>query len=161
MQIDPSMQHPSVNSQISRHRTRTELFDAVNRSHEVLFSANTIFPLTLFPDTATVDREKLTITRRRFFGVAESMSIRIEDILNVTADVGPFWGSFKISTRFFDPHKPYTVNYFWRHDVIRLKRIIQGYIIAIHEKIDCSAFSARELAKMLDELGHGGLSQEI
>jgi hypothetical protein len=138
-----------------------ELTRAVNRSHEILFSASTAFPFTLFPDTVTVDREKLTLTKRLFFRVAESMSIRIEDILNVTADVGPFFGSVKISTRFFDPHKPYTVNYFWRQDAIRLKRIIQGYIIAIQEKIDCSALSAKELANMLNNLGHGGLSGEI
>lgn len=138
-----------------------ELVNAMNRSHEILFSASTIFPLTLFPDTVTVDREKLTLTKRMFFRVAESMSIRIEDILNVTADVGPFFGSFKISTRFFDPEKPYAVNYLSRDDVIRLKQIVQGYIIAIQERIDCSSYSARDLAKILTQLGHGGLSQEI
>lgn len=138
-----------------------ELIGAVGRSQEVLFSASTMFPFTLFPDTATVDREKLTLTKRSFFGVAEAMSIRIEDILNVTADVGPLFGSIKIATRFFDLRKPYTMSYLSVSDATKLKRIILGYIIAIQEKIDCSSYSAKDLTNMLTELGHGGLKQEI
>jgi predicted transcriptional regulator len=138
-----------------------ELVNAVNRSHEILYSASTVFPFTLFPDTATIDREKLTLTKRMFFGTAETMSIRIDDILNVTADVGPFFGSIKISTRFFDLEKPYAMDYLKRKDAMKLKQIIQGYIIAIQERIDCSAYSSKDLARMLMQLGSGGLGQEI
>lgn len=138
-----------------------KLSEVVKRSHEVLASAQTVFPFTLFPDTVTVDREKLTITRRMFFKVAESMSIRIEDILNVTADVGPIFGSLKISTRFFDPHKPYDVKYLWREDAVKLKAVVQGYIIALQKQIDCSSLSTNQLAKMLSDLGTGALPDEI
>jgi hypothetical protein len=90
------------------------------------------------------------------------MSIRIEDILNVTVDVGPFFGSLVISTRFFDNdnRKPYKVNYLTRSDALRLKRIIQGYIIATQQQIDCSSIGTKELATMLDQLGQGQGSTE-
>lgn len=139
----------------NRLKAEQRLSDMIDRSDEVLLSVDTVFPFTLFPDTITIDREKLTVSHRVFFRVAEVVSIQIEDILNVTADVGPLFGSLKILTRFYDPDKPYTVNYMWRGDAIRAKRILQGYITAIQRKIDCSTLPAKELAVMLEKLGGG------
>jgi hypothetical protein len=138
-------------------KTRKELSRAIGDAQEVLISATTVFPFTLFPDTITVDRTKLSIAHRNFFRVAEVMSIRIDDILNVTANVGPLFGAIKITTRFFDSsnEKSYSVNYLTRSDALRLKRIMQGYLIAIQRKVDCSALTTKELARMLDELGQG------
>jgi hypothetical protein len=144
---------PSDYSRYEKYKAVKELTQAVGSSNEILAQATTIFPFTMFPDTITVDRTKLTVAHRTFFAVAEMMSIRIEDILNVTANVGPFFGSLVISTRFFDTHKPYEVNWLWRSDALRIKRIMQGYIIATQKEIDCSALSTEELSRMLDTLG--------
>ncbi len=145
----------------SQYRTAQKLTKAVGEAHQVLVSENTVFPFTLFPDTITVDREKVTIAHRIFFGVAEVISIRIEDILNVTADVGPFFGSLRITTRFFDTSKPYNVNFLWRGDALRIKRVLQGYVIATQKKIDCSVFSPAPLVEMLDKLGQGVPNENI
>lgn len=138
---------------IQKNKAHEELVQAIGDAHDILVRAKTVFPLTLFPDTLTVDRTKLTITHRDFFKSAEVLSIQIEDILNVTATVGPIFGSIKISTRFFDPDKPYTVDHFWRADALKIKRIMQGYLIARQKDVDSSALSTRELARLLDELG--------
>ena len=129
----------------------------IGDSNEVLADAKTVFPFTLFPDTITVDRSKVSVTQRSFFNIGEVVSIRIEDILNVAANVGPFFGSLRISTRFFDndEKKPYIVNWLTRDDALRMKRIIHGYLVATKQKIDCSALSTPELAAMLDQLGQG------
>ena len=136
-----------------KEKIEKKLTEAIGDSHDVMIRATTVFPLTLFPDTLTVDRTKLTITHRNFLHSGEVLSIRIEDILNVTASVGPLFGSVKISTRFFDPGKPYEVDHFWRADALKIKRIVQGYLIAKQQKVDCSKLSTTELAKMLDKLG--------
>lgn len=145
-------------NQIQKHKmplgeSAIELSQTINKSHEVLAKATTVFPFTLFPDTVTLDRSKLTISHREFFAVAEVMSIRIEDILNVTADVGPFFGSLKVYTRFFSTEKPYAVNYLKRKDALRIKRTLQGYIIAIQKEIDCTTLPTKDLSRMLNELG--------
>jgi hypothetical protein len=149
---------PAIGQQVhklEKHEAAHKLQAAISGSQEPLITATTVFPFTLFPDTITIDREKMTVAHREFFGVAELISIRIADILNVTADVGPFFGSLQISTRFFDhPAKPYVVNFLWRKDAQRIKRILQGYVIATQKKIDCSVFSARELRDLLDKLGN-------
>jgi hypothetical protein len=136
-------------------RSAEQLSRAIGAAHEVLCTVTTVFPFTLFPDTVTIDRSKLTVTRRQFFKMADVMTLRIEDVLNVVAHVGPIFGSVEIATRFFSEKKPYRVNYLWRNDALRIKRIMQGYIIALQKKIDCSALATHELATMLDELGKG------
>jgi hypothetical protein len=135
----------------SPEATRQKLQQAIQSSNDVLFTATTA--LQLFPDTITVDRSKITITRRKFVGTAEVLSFRIEDILNVHATVGPFLGRVMIISRVFSTDTPQMVGKFWRSDAMRLKRIIQGYVIATQNQIDCTALSIEDLVNMLDELG--------
>ena len=126
-------------NQIQKHKVpltdaARELTHAINQAHEVLVQATTVFPFTLFPDTVVLDREKLTISHKVFFLTGDVMSIRIKDILNVTVDLGPFFGSVTIHTRFFsNVEKPYIVKYLNRNDALKLKRILQGYIIALQK----------------------------
>jgi hypothetical protein len=136
-----------------KRKARKELQRAIGHSNEILASAQTVFPFTLFPDSITIDRGKLSIAHRSFFRAAEATSIRIEDILNTTANVGPLFGSVKITTRFFGTNKDYQINYLKRSDALKIKHILQGYIIALQEKIDCSALSTAELSRMLQEIG--------
>lgn len=135
----------------SPEESRQQLQNAIRGSNEVLATATTV--LKIFPDTLTIDRAKLTVTKRTFFQTADVMSMRIEDIMNVTCKLGPFLGSVTIHTRIIGDQKPYTIGLFTRKDAIYLKRITQGYVIALQRQIDCSALPAGELVAMLDQLG--------
>jgi hypothetical protein len=148
---------PSIKYQ--KYEAERQLAQAVGGSNEVLGAATTVFPFTLFPDTVTIDRTQITITHRSFFAVGEVTSIRIEDVLNVDANVGPFFGSLKVYTRYFNTEKPYIVNWLWRSDALRIKRILHGYLIATKKEIDCSALSTKELSTMLDQLGQAPAEQ--
>ncbi|HKR81771.1 MAG TPA: hypothetical protein VJR27_02100 [Candidatus Saccharimonadales bacterium] len=136
-----------------KQRARKEINEVVSAAQEIIFSATTVFPFTFFPDTIAISRTKLSITRRTFFMVSDVVSIKLEDILNVTPHLGPLFGSLEIHTRFFDPKKPYTINYLWRQDALKVDRILHGYNIALEKKIDTDALSCKELATMLDKLG--------
>lgn len=131
-------------------RTKKQLENAIIASTEVLASATTI--LALFPDTITLDRAKLTITHRKFFQSAEIESVRVEDIVNATEVIGPFLGSITITSRVMNV-KNQTIGKFRRRDAIHMKRVIQGYVIAMQRGIDCSNLSAKELTEQLDKLG--------
>jgi len=131
-----------------------DLRKLVARSHELLMSANTVFPISLFPDTVTVDRTKVTITRRDFFWSSDVLSIRIEDVLNVSASVGPLFGSLTLASRVMSTIDHFRITHLWRNDAIRLKQLIQGYVIAQHNKIDTAHLSKKELIDTLVELGH-------
>jgi len=131
-----------------------KLRNVVKRSHEVLASANTVFPITLFRDTVIVDRTRVTIIKRTFFWTSKTVSVQIEDILNVSCGVGPFFGSLIISVRVMNSTDHFEIDYFWRHDAIHLKHIIQGYMIAKAHNIDVDSLSRKELIDHVNELGH-------
>lgn len=147
-----SLSHMAVN----KAKANDALSSVVGTSQEILFKANTVFPFVLIPDTITIDRTNLTIARRVFFKLATIITIKIEDILNVTPNIGPFFGSLRIVTTFVDEKSPYSVNYLKRGDALRINRILQGYKIALQQKLDTSNLSKEELVKMLDRLAHDG-----
>jgi len=125
----------------------------VRKSHEVLATARGVFPMTLFPDKITLDRTKVTIVKRDFFWTSHVVSIRIEDVLNVTCGTGPLFGSITVSSRVMNSIDHYEVNYLWRNDAIYLKSLIQGYVIAKHNNIETTDLPRRQMIETLSELG--------
>ncbi len=133
---------------------RENLTQIVEKTHQILAYARTvILPSNIFPDTVLVDRTKITITKRTFFWSSEVISIRIEDVLNVTASTGPFFGTLTISSRVMNSTDHYEINALFRKDALYLKQIIQGYVIAQHNQIQTSHLEKNELIKTLLEIG--------
>ncbi|MEI9913795.1 MAG: hypothetical protein WDN66_02210 [Candidatus Saccharibacteria bacterium] len=128
---------------------------ALNRaiwdSNEVLVSASTTSKL--HKDTLTLNRAKLFAIKRSPLGTIEDMSVRIEDVLNIGATLGPVSGMVRIMTKFNAPGEPYVIGPFKKRDTLKLKRIIQGYIIALDRKIDLNMTPTNELVTRLYELG--------
>lgn len=141
-------------AQPKKDKDAQDLEEVLVRSNQVLASAKSVFPWTLFPDTIILDRTKLTIIKRDFFMTEDVMSIRIEDILNVSVAVGPIFGSITIATRVMSSTDHFTLGHFLREDVMHLKHMIQGYVIARHNNIACDHLSYDELVHTLRELGH-------
>lgn len=134
---------------------REGLRKIVRKSHQLLASAQTvILPINLFPDSVTVDRTKVTITKRDFFWTSSVISIRIEDVLNIACSTGPIFGSLIISSRVMNSTDHYEIDYFWRKDALYLKQLIQGYVIAQHNQIETSHLKRDELIRTLLDLGN-------
>jgi hypothetical protein len=134
-----------------------------------LFTANTVFPFVLFPDTILLDREKLTIIHRPFFLMANITAVRIQDILNAEVDIGPFFGSLRVVTRYYSEsqfashpnatetnRKHASINFLWRRDAMKIHSLLQGYIIATQKEIDCADIPKDELVLLLQHLGQTG-----
>lgn len=132
----------------------TLIKNMVKLSNEVLASARTVFPIDPFPDSVVLDRTTLNITKRTFFFSNDTLSIRIEDILNAQVNVGPFLGSLTIASRILSSEDHFTINNLWRKDAVHLKHMIQGYVIALHNEIEISHLSREELIEAISELGH-------
>lgn len=129
-----------------------ELKKVVAHSREVLANAKTVLPF-LFPHEITLDRTKISIIKRNFFWSSNVVSVRIEDTLNVSASVGPLFGSITVTSRVMSSVDHYTLEHFWRSDAIKLKQIIQGYLIARQDGIHTDHLKCDELAETLHELG--------
>lgn len=130
-----------------------DLKKMVYQSKEMIARVQTIFPLTLFPDDIILDRTKITIIKRNFFWSADVISIRIEDVLNVSSSVGPFFGSVSISSRVMNSVDHFEVDRLWRSDAIEIKKLIQGYMIAKHSEVAIDDLPVEELVAMLEDLG--------
>lgn len=131
-----------------------ELKKVVAHSHEVIARADTALPI-LFPHEIILDRTKITIVKRNFFWSTDVISIRIEDVLNVSGSVGPLFGSVTIASRVMSTVDHFEVANFWRRDAAMLTRIIEGYLIARQNGVETDHLSCEELAKTLYDLGPG------
>lgn len=124
---------------------------AIWDSNEVLVSGSTV--LSPYKTRLTLNRTKLVAEKRSGVAHAEVMSSRIEDVLNIDGSVGLLFGTLKIATKFTKPGTPYSIGLFRRKDALNLKRIIQGYIIALDKKVDVNDIPTDELRAMLYKLG--------
>lgn len=148
---DPPRQNAS---QTELQKAEEALKTSARTASEVLVTATTVFPFTLFPDTITVDREKVTIVRRLFFGAANVKSIKLEDVLDVTAGTGPIFGSLRIMSRGIVPDSSYKLQFLKREDALKVKRIIQGCIIlSSKEGVDLDVIETKQLVDMLERSG--------
>jgi len=158
-----SHSHTPLRDRISRRRTKSRhqaeleraalLRQTVQKAHEVLASVDTVFPVTLFPDTIVVDRSKISIRKRSFFLTSSVISFRIEDVLNVTCGVGPIFGSLTIASRVMSSIDHFQIDHLWRKDAVFLKNLIQGHIIASNNKLETDQLSVEEMIETLYELG--------
>ncbi len=131
-----------------------KLKTVVANSQQVLGRSKAIFPFDMFPDSITVDRQKLTVVHRAFFNIEQTVSVEHKDIKNVTADVGPIFGSLTITSEHF-ANNTQTIKYLPKKEVREIQRLVQGFISAYKEKIDMSGIEETELVALLDELGKG------
>lgn len=148
--MSPDEEKPTENR--TEEENQEELQKVADNVQDILIKAESTFPFVLFPDTITVGRMKVAITKRAFFRVADIISLQIEDILNVEVDTGPFFGSLSIFTRIYGTD-PLRINFLSRKDAIAVKRILEGHLIARNRKIDTSEIDKDELIALLTQLG--------
>jgi hypothetical protein len=152
-QLDPETQKaiekPSKNGSDAQ-----KLRAVVRESHTILAKAKAVFPFQLFPDKVNIDRHKLTIVHRQFFGIEQTVSVPLENIKNVEADFGPFFGSVTITSDLFI-NNTQTVHFMWRDDAKMIQKLVQGAVVAQRESIDLNKIEIKQLRKMLIDLGSG------
>lgn len=154
--MDPQSTDPPKQdaSQAEVQKAEEVLKETVRRTHDVLLSVSTVVPFTLFPDTITIDREKVTIVQRFFFNAATVRSINLEDVLDVSATAGPLFGSIHLISRGVNPEEGFAVKFLKREDAFRVKRILNGFIVLLgKEDVNLDVIDTQELVDMLERAG--------
>jgi len=134
--------------------THEKLIELTEKAQDILFTADTVFPLTIFPDTITLDREKLTVIDRYFFRVAKVITVPISSMISADVSIGPFFGAVHMTSKYFSDNT-HVVRYLWRKDAEEIHRLIQGYIIAQEKGVDVSDIDKEDLRVLLNDLGRG------
>jgi hypothetical protein len=143
---------------VTKASETAKLHEAVKKSQRHLIKATAVFPFDLFPDTITIDRQKLTIVHRTFFFIQQTISVQLADVKNVEANLGPFFGSLTITSQHFKNNVQH-INFLPRRDVVQVQHILQGIIVANNRKIDISKVDHDKLQVMLKELGEGEVKE--
>ncbi len=131
-----------------------KLRNIVQKSQNILIESKSVFPFQLFPDTITIDRQKLTVVHRPFFAAKQTVSVPHSDVKNIEADIGPFFGSLTVTSEHFI-NNTQTIEYLPKRDALAIQQLVQGFISVQREGIDTSKIDDKTLVKMLDELGRG------
>jgi hypothetical protein len=103
-------------------------------------------------------KKKLTLTRRKIkyvvrkgLGAVGSRTIDVDEIKNVNASLGPMLGIIYFTHESND--FPSEIGHFWRGDVVKMKRLINGYVIAHEQEIDLAYTPKENLVPVLIKLG--------
>jgi hypothetical protein len=143
---------PSKRLIIDRKKHTADLVKLASGAKENLLSIHTVFPFVLIADTLKIDRQKLTVVHRAFFGTAQTASVRLKDLRNVQADIGPLFGSITLTSQHFQ-NNIQTIKFLKRKDIIEAQRLLQGFMIAHEAQIDTDNIEHVELKSLLDRLG--------
>jgi hypothetical protein len=142
-------------TEISEKKETQKLEKVMNNVQELLLDVNSIFPFMLFPDSLLVDRQKVMLIHRSFFGVSQRINIQVGDLQAIEVDLGPFFGTVSITTKQFS-NTVNKIHMLTREDAIQAQRLLQGFVVANKQKLDYSNIEKNKLVAILKKLGQGG-----
>lgn len=97
----------------------------------VLCHVKSIFPFQLFPDELTVRAETITLISRLGPGMQQSRTIHFDDVAQVEADCGPFFGHIHIYPK-LRTETPLLIERLSRKDTLETEKLIEELIEAHH-----------------------------
>ena len=149
-----NQQHEEVDKGIGKLQV------VVEKAQNILIKATAVFPFDLFPDSITIDRQKLTVVHHSFFSVKQTVSVQHSDIKNIQADIGPFFGSLTVTSEHFI-NNIQTIKFLPKKDALSIQQLVQGFIIAYSEGVDMSEIDDEKLVELLNRLGRGEAGERV
>jgi hypothetical protein len=145
---------PHVGSDKPKEKVPSDqLGHIAHEAQDILYEAVTVFPFRLNTDTITIDREKVTVASRPFFGAVQVVSMQIKDLVSVIASTAPLFGTVTLAARIPIQDCPMEIHYLRREDTLNIKALLQGYIIAMEKGVDCDAMPLPQLKEYLYKIG--------
>lgn len=153
------IQHEAVLDAAREHtkdmaKNKQKFNDLVVHSREVLFKLTSVFPFDMFPNTITIDQEKITVKFREFFASEEIRSIYIKNIAQLYVDTGPFFATINILDQMLSNDASLIkIPYLKKGEAMKARRIIQGLLVAHSENVDVARIQDDNLVPKLETLG--------
>ncbi len=157
-QKPPEVQQ-KVDSTVSDDRSRdtqkhTMQFQSlVEKSKEHLAKVSTAkIPIDLFPDEIIVDISHITIIFRQLFGAKQVRSIPLRGVVNVEVDSIPLRATLRLHDM-KDKQNPVEISGLKKKDAEKVRRVIEGLIVADKKQIDLTKVDDQDLASKIETLG--------
>ncbi len=127
-------------------------------SEKVLLKISSVFPFDFFPDEVTIDECKVNIVFHDFFLSEDIHSITIDMIKDIEIEAGPIFATMKIVPDGY-PGQPLTVRFLKKGDAIKIRRIIQGLMVAKRQGVDLINLDLPGFAEKIESLGKTHLAE--
>ena len=134
------------------HEDKIDLDEIARESHEELARFKAVWPFDLFPDEIIINKSNVTIIRHFFFFVEEKIICHFDDLINTHLNIGPFFGSIGILSKYFTDGRE-DVQWFSRRDAERLHAILQGLLIARKEGVSLRQLPKETIIEKLYAIG--------
>lgn len=124
----------------------------VKQSHRIIFRAKAVFPFDFFPSEIVIDENKVDILDHVFFYSSQRYTILIKNINSATVSSDLLFGNLIIEIENNNLNPP-PLRFLKKADAIKARRIINGMIVCMKEKIDLSKFDIEVVKKKVEEIG--------
>lgn len=138
-----------------QQKNKEKLSQLLQRAQTALLQIQTVFPFDFFPDTLTIDPNKLTFTRNTFFYSSYTESIPIINITNVDVETSIMFAALRISFISY-PTQEILIKPLWKDDALKARDIISGLMITKKEHIDIEKIPIPDIQTLI-QLGQSGV----
>lgn len=153
-------QEESISNQGKTNRKKVEkrINQMADKSDQILFRTKTVFPFDFFPDTLTINGNKIDIINAVFFFSSSTTSIPLRDIANVEIETSPFFAKIKIVNIRY-PMEPLVMHYLHKTDAIKAKNIIDGLLVSMSQGADVAAIDPQKMQQQIEKVGQGAATE--
>lgn len=147
-------QQESLSVQKKKHKLSAEnkVRELARKSSQVLYQLKSVFPFDFFPDTITINANKIDIVQSDFFFSNQRTSVPIRDIANVEVETIPFFATLKL-INIRAPMRPISVSHLKHDEAIKAKRIIDGLLVATEQGADMSSLEPKKFLPHIEAVG--------
>jgi hypothetical protein len=145
---------PTISNQgrSTRKKVEKRIRQLAERSDKVLFSTKTVFPFDFFPDTLTINGNKIDLVISNFFFSSATTSIPLRDIANVEIETSPFFAKLKIVNIRY-PMEPVEMSYLKKGEAVKAKNIIDGLLVSMSQGADVAAVDPKKMQAHIEKVG--------
>lgn len=141
----------AMKESVREHRKNTfKFFGLLNKSEKMVARFKNIVPL--LPGEVVIDTAKITFIHRPFFFSERIHSISVKDISDVYVETAPIFATLHIVDVNFTENL-ISLNWFWKKDAEKARRIITGLMAASKEQVDLKTVDDDGLDEKLEEIG--------
>jgi hypothetical protein len=123
-------------------------------TREPLVHCNTVWPFVFFPDTVSVDKNKIEIVYGLFFFSKHLFQILIQDLRTAHLSTGLFFATLTFEIIGYEQN-PREVTFLPKQQATTVHRIIIGLMAAKREGIEIEELSDKEVYQSAWQIGKG------
>jgi hypothetical protein len=123
--------------------TTTDLEELEEKSNNILYRCQTVFPFKFFPTTVEITQTRIDIKYGIFIFSNQIIPVLISDLVNVVVTTNLFFSNLRFEMKILEKSPP-SISYLLNDDALRIKQIVTGLIEANSAQIPLKRVNLQE-----------------